>query len=230
MSTEALSPVVTAPPVARAVPGATPDRARLSGVLTMLGSGLSSQIGAAVGSLAFPVIGPLGVGTVRQYVAALGLVALRRPRFRSFGWPQWWPVLTLAAVFATMNLSLYTAIDRIGLGLAVTLEFLGPLSVALAGARRRLDLCYALIAAAGAVTLMRPQPSADYVGMGLALLAAACWAGYILLNRTVGRRLPGVEGSAAAAALSGLMFLPVGVILVLRQPPSTQAVGYAVVA
>jgi inner membrane transporter RhtA len=170
------------------------------------------------------------VVTVRQYVAALVLVALRRPRLRSFGWPQWGPVLTLAAVFATMNLSLYTAIDRIGLGLAVTLEFLGPLGVALAGARRRLDLCCALIAAAGAVTLMRPQPSADYAGMALALLAAACWAGYILLNRTVGRRLPGVEGSAAAAALSGLMFLPVGVILALRQPPSMQAVGYAMVA
>ena len=104
------------------------------------------------------------------------LVAVGRPRLRSFGWPQWWPVLSLAAVFATMNLSLYIAIDRIGLGLAVTLEFLGPLGVALAGARRRLDLCCALLAAGAAVVLMRPQPSADYLGMGLALLAAACWA------------------------------------------------------
>jgi len=227
MSTEALSPVGTALPAAAV---ATPDRARLSGALTMLGSGLSSQLGAAVGSLAFPAIGPLGVVTVRQYVAALVLLAIRRPRLRSFGWSQWWPVLALAAVFGTMNLSLYTAIDRIGLGLAVTLEFLGPLGVALAGARRRLDLGCALVAAAGAVTLMRPQPSADYAGMALALLAATCWACYILLNRTVGRRLPGVEGSATAAALSGLMFLPVGAILVLRHPPGAQAIGYAVVA
>jgi inner membrane transporter RhtA len=207
-----------------------PRRTRLSGVATMLASGLSNQVGAAVGSLAFPVIGPLGVVTVRQYVAAVVLVAVGRPRLRSFGWSQWWPVLSLAAVFATMNLSLYTAIDRIGLGLAVTLEFLGPLGVALAGARRRLDLGCAAIAAAGAVVLMRPQPSADYLGMGLALLAAACWAAYILLNRTVGRRLPGAEGAAAAAGLSGLMFLPVGAVLALRQPLSTSAVGYAVVA
>jgi len=211
-------------------PTAEPGRARLAGVATMLGSGLSSQVGAAVGSLAFPVIGPLGVVTVRQYVAALVLVAVGRPRLRSFSWPQWWPALALAAVFATMNLSLYVAIDRIGLGLAVTLEFLGPLSIALAGTRRRLDLCCALIAAAGAVTLMRPQPSADYLGMGLALLAAGCWAAYIMLNRTLGRRLPGAEGAAMAAILSGLMFLPIGVILAVRQLPSIRAVGYAVVA
>ena len=209
---------------------AEPGRARFAGVATMLGSGLSNQVGAAVGSLAFPVIGPLGVVTVRQYVAALVLVAVGRPRLRSFSWPQWWPVLALAAVFATMNLSLYVAIDRIGLGLAVTLEFLGPLSIALAGTRRRLDLCCALIAAAGAVTLMRPQPSADYLGMGLALLAAGCWAAYIMLNRTLGRRLPGAEGAATAAILSGLMFLPVGVILAVRQLPSSRVVGYAVVA
>ncbi len=231
MSTEALSPaVVAAPSAPRDVAGRRSGRTRFPGVLTMLGSGLSTQVGAAVGSLAFPVIGPVGVVAVRQYVAALVLMAVGRPRLRSFGWPQWWPVLSLAAVFATMNLSLYVAIDRVGLGLAVTLEFLGPLGVALAGARRRLDLCCALLAAAGAVVLMRPQPSADYLGMGLALLAAGCWACYILLNRTVGRRLPGAEGSAAAAALSGLLFLPVGVVLVLRHPPGLQAVGYAVVA
>ena len=93
---------------------------------------------------------------------------------RSFTWPQWWPVLSLAAVFATMNLSLYTAIDRIGLGLAVTLEFLGPLSVALAASRRRLDLGCALAAGAAVVLLARPQPTTDYLGIALGLVAAAC--------------------------------------------------------
>lgn len=235
MSADSFAGAAVSPPsVVRAAtdanPTAEPGRARFAGVATMLGSGLSNQVGAAVGSLAFPVIGPLGVVTVRQYVAALVLVAVGRPRLRSFSWPQWWPVLALAVVFATMNLSLYVAIDRIGLGLAVTLEFLGPLSIALAGTRRRLDLCCALIAAAGAVTLMRPQPSADYLGMGLALLAAGCWAAYIMLNRTLGRRLPGAEGAATAAILSGLMFLPVGVILAVRQLPSIRVVGYAVVA
>ncbi|WP_420878260.1 EamA family transporter [Streptomyces sporangiiformans] len=196
----------------------------------MVGSGVSNQTGAAIGSLAFPVLGPVGVVAVRQYVAALVLLAVGRPKLRSFTARQWWPVLLLALVFGTMNLSLYTAIDRIGLGLAVTLEFLGPLAIALTAARRRVDACCAVIAAAGVITLMRPQSSADYVGMGLGLLAAACWASYILLNRTVGRRIPGAQGSAAAAAASALMFLPVGIVLVLRQPPTVGAVGYAVAA
>ncbi len=196
----------------------------------MVGSGLSNQTGAAIGSLAFPVLGPLGVVAVRQYVAAIVLVAVGRPRLRAFTRRQWWPVLLLALVFGTMNLSLYTAIDRIGLGLAVTLEFLGPLSIALAASRRRVDACCAVIAAAGVITLMRPRPSADFLGMGLALLAAACWASYILLNRTVGRRIPGAQGSAAAAGVSALMFLPVGIVLVLRHPPTAEAVAYAVAA
>ena len=111
-------------------------------------------------------------------------------------------MLALALVFATMNLSLYTAIDRIGLGLAVTLEFLGPLSVALAGSRRRVDLVCALFAGAAVVVLARPEPTTDYLGIALGLLAAVCWASYILLNRVIGQQLPGAEGSAAAATLS----------------------------
>ncbi len=110
------------------------------------------------------------------------------------------------------------------------MEFLGPFAIALAAARRRVDAFCAVIAAAGVVTLMRPHPSTDYVGMGLGLLAACCWASYILLNRTVGRRIPGAQGSATAAGLSALMFLPVGGILVLHQPPTAAAVGHAVVA
>ncbi|MFJ9245662.1 EamA family transporter [Streptomyces sp. NPDC101776] len=207
-----------------------PSRVGLAGVATMAGSGLSNQVGAAIGSLAFPVIGPVGVVAVRQYVAAVVLFAVGRPRLREFVWRQWWPVLLLAVVFGTMNLSLYTAIDRVGLGLAVTLEFLGPLSIALAATRRRVDACWALIAVAGVVTLMRPRPSADYLGMGLGLLAAACWASYILLNRTVGRRIPGAQGPATAAGVSALMFLPIGIVVAVRQPPTITAAGCAVAA
>lgn len=225
-----MRPVRTLPPARTASAPARPSSRRFAGVVTMVGSGLSNQTGAAIGSLAFPVLGPLGVVAVRQYVAALVLLAVGRPRLRTFTWRQWQPVLLLAVVFGTMNLSLYTAIDRVGLGLAVTLEFLGPLTVALAAARRRVDACCALIAAAGAVTLMRPRPSTDYAGLGLGLLAAVCWASYILLNRTVGRRVPGAQGSAAAAGVSAVLFLPVGVVLVLRQPPTASAVGCAVAA
>ena len=223
------SPVAASDPAAKTLIK-NKDPGRLAGMAAMIGSGLSNQVGAAVGSLAFPVLGPVGVVTVRQYVAALVLLFFARPRLRSFTWRQWWPVLLLGVVFGTMNLSLYTAIDRIGLGLAVTLEFVGPLAIALAATRRRVDLCCALIAAVGVVALMRPRPSADYVGMGLGLLAATCWASYILLNRIVGRRVPGAEGSAAAATLPALMFLPVGVILVLQQSLTSKALACAVAA
>jgi inner membrane transporter RhtA len=176
------------------------------------------------------VLGPAGVVAVRQWVAAAALLAVGRPRVRSFTWPQWWPVLLLAAVYATMNLSLYAAVDRIGLGLAVTLEFLGPLAVALSGSRRALDLGCATVAAAGVVALTRPQPTTDYVGIGLGLVAAACWASYILLNRSVGRRLPGLEGTAVAAGMSGLLFVPVGVVVLLSHPPPPSALWCAAAA
>src|SRR6516165_12666950 len=167
------------------------QRDRLTGMALMTGSAASNQLGAATAALAFPVLGPAGVVAVRQWVAGAVLLATVRPKFASFTRQQWQPVLALAATFAVMNLSLYKAIDAIGLGLAVTLEFLGPLSVALLASRRVIDLGCALIAGAAVVVLARPQPSTDYAGIFLALLAAVCWAGYILVNRVVGVRLPG---------------------------------------
>ncbi len=196
----------------------------------MTGSGLSNQVGASVAALAFPQLGPAGVVAVRQWVAAVVLLATARPRLRAFTAGQWRLVLALALVFGTMNLALYSAVDRVGLGLAVTLEFLGPLGVALAGSRRRSDLLGALVAAAAVVVLVRPRPSTDYLGIGLALLAAACWAAYILLNRAVGARIPGVAGSAAAAGASGLAYVPIGVFAMITHRPDLGAVLAAVTA
>jgi inner membrane transporter RhtA len=203
---------------------------RWRGAALMAGSGLSNQVGASVAALAFPQLGPAGVVAVRQWVAAVVLLATARPRLRGFTAAQWQLVLALALVFGTMNLSLYSAVDRVGLGLAVTLEFLGPLAVALAGSRRRSDLLCASVAAAAVVVLVRPRPSTDYLGIGLALLAAACWAAYILLNRAVGARIPGVAGSAAAAGASGLAYVPVGVFAMLAHQPGLGAVLAAVTA
>lgn len=203
---------------------------RWRGVAVMLTGGASNQVGAATAALAFPVIGPVGVVAIRQWVAGTVLMAVGRPRLRSFTWHQWWPVLAMAVVFGSMNLTLYLAVDRIGLGLAVTLEFLGPLAVALAASRRWTDLACALVAGGAVAVLMRPQPSTDYLGISLALVAAACWAAYILLNRTVGRRLPGIEGSAAAAGISALVFVPVGIVVLYLNPPTLTAVLCAAVA
>jgi inner membrane transporter RhtA len=196
----------------------------------MLGAALSNQLGAATGALAFGVIGPAGVVAVRQWIAGLVLLAAGRPRWRSFTWAQRRLVLLLAAVYGTMNLSLYSAIGRLGLGLAVTLEFLGPLAVALATSRRRTDLACALVAAAGVIALTRPRPATDYAGIGLALLAAAGWASYILLNRQIGRRLPGAQGPAAAAGASALVFVPIGTVVLIRHPPTAGALAGAAAA
>jgi inner membrane transporter RhtA len=204
--------------------------AQLTGIALMTGSALSSQIGAATAALAFPVLGPAGVVAIRQWVAGAVLLTSVRPRFRSFTGRQWRPVLALALIFATMNLSLYAAINTIGLGLAVTLEFLGPLSVALLASRRAIDLGCALAATAAVVVLARPQPTTDYAGIGLALLAAACWAGYILVNRVVGARLPGSQGPAAAATLSALLYVPVGIWALASHPVTAVALGRAATA
>ena len=203
---------------------------RLTGIALMTGSAASNQLGAATAALAFPALGPAGVVAVRQWVAGVVLLITVRPKFASFTGRQWRPVLALALIFAVMNLSLYTAIDRIGLGLAVTLEFLGPLSVALLASRRVIDLGCALIAGAAVVVLARPQPSTDYAGIALALLAAVCWAGYILVNRVVGARLPGAVGPAAAASLSALLYIPIGVWALGSHPLTGAALGRAAAA
>ncbi|MGI5131320.1 EamA family transporter [Pseudonocardia sp. CA-107938] len=217
----------------------TPPRIDSSaGLALMLGSALSNQTGAAIGALAFPVLGPVGVVAVRQWIAGIVLLAVGRPPLRSFTRREWRPVLGLAGVFAAMNVSLYTAIDRIGLGLAVTLEFLGPLGVALAGAltatprgaRRRATVACAVLAAVGVLVLTRPQPTTDHVGVAFGLLAALCWAGYILLNRTLGRRLPGVVGSAAAGTVSALVYVPIGIAVLVAHPPTPLALACAAVA
>ena len=200
------------------------------GVAIMLGSALSNQVGAALGAHAFGVLGPAGVVATRQVVAAAVLLPMARPLVRRMTWAQWWPVLLLATVFGCMNLSLYTAIDRLGLGLAVTLEFLGPLAVALAGSRSRRDLLIAVAAAAGVYVLVLPGPSSDYPGIGIGLLAGACWAAYILLNRLAGARLPGLQAPAVATALCALAYLPVLAVVALSGRLTPAATGYAVCA
>jgi inner membrane transporter RhtA len=209
------------------------NRQRATGVALMLASSSASQTGAGIGALAFPVLGPVGVVAVRQWVAGVILLAVGRPHVRALTGGQWRPIVLLAGVFAAMNLSLYSAVARVGLGLAVTLEFLGPLSVALVGgfavAGRRTVGC-ALLAAVGVVVLTRPQPTTDALGIGLGLTAALCWAAYILLNRTLGRRLPGVEGSALAGALSALVYVPIGVGALVAHPPTVTALACAAAA
>jgi inner membrane transporter RhtA len=201
-----------------------------AGIGLMTGSAAAAQVGAAVAAQAFPVLGPVGVVAIRQWVAAGIMLATIRPKVARFTARQWRPVLALALVFLLMNTSLYIAIQRIGLGLGVTLEFLGPLAVALLASRRAVDYGCAVLAGAAAVVLARPQPSADYLGIGLALLAAAGWAGYITVNKVMGQRFADTQGHAVAISISALLYLPVGIMMMASHPVTLVAVARAAAA
>ncbi len=214
--------------------GNEPEPSTTRGVAVLLASGTGTQIGAALGARSFPAIGPAGAVAVRQLVAAVALLALARPSVRRMTWAQWWPTLLLAAVFATMNLMVYLTVDRVGLGLAITLEFLGPLAIALLGSRTRPDLLIAAAAGIGVYVLVLPDGSSDVLGIVFGLLSAVCWAAYILLNRVAGARLPGLQAPAIAATIAAVAYLPVLGMLIaqgrLWGPPLLYAVAAGVLS
>jgi inner membrane transporter RhtA len=206
-------------------PAASPatERSRVAGVVV---SASSVQAGAAFGATVFPLVGPFGVAAMRQLVSAIVLLAIARPPLRRIGLKRLTPALLLGVVLVGMNTALYAAVERIGLGLAVTIEFLGPLAVALAtdsggrrGPRWRDTGCGAL-ALGGVVALTRSfggrQP--DALGLLLGAGAAALWAAYILLNQRAGA-LPGVTGTAVAALTGTVLTLPALLVLLARLPP-----------
>jgi inner membrane transporter RhtA len=185
---------------------------RASSISLVLGAVLSVQLGAAAATTLFDEVGPGGTVLLRVGLAALVLLVLWRPTLRGHLGSD----LRLAALFgislAGMNLSFYEALDRIPLGIAVTLEFVGPLGVAIAGSRRRLDLAWAGMAAAG-IVLLSPgvRESIDLLGAALALLAGGFWAAYIVLSARIGRVFPGGSGLAIAMVIASIGLIPVGV-------------------
>lgn len=189
----------------------------------------SVQVGAAFATKLFVHLGPAGTVLVRVFFAALVLCAIWRPRVRAYTAKE----LRLAALFglslAFMNLSFYEALDRIHLGIAVTLEFVGPLGVALAGSRSRLDFVWALLAATG-VALLGGFGATNLLGVMFALVAGGFWAAYILLNARVGRAFSGGGGLAIAMAIATLPLIPVGIADAGTNllHPSFLAVGFAV--
>jgi inner membrane transporter RhtA len=193
-------------------------RARIAGVLV---SASSVQVGAAFGATLFPLVGPFGVAAMRQVVSAVTLLAISRPPLRRIGLRRLSPALMLGLVLVAMNVSLYSAVQRIGLGLAVTIEFAGPLAVALAASRRARDAACGALAVAGIVALTSPfgGPPPDALGLLLAFAAAALWAAYILLSQRAGA-LPGVTGTAVASLVGTVLTLPLLVVLLAGLPPA----------
>jgi inner membrane transporter RhtA len=173
----------------------------------VIGSALSVQFGAALGATLFDTLGPGGASLLRQGFAAIFLLALWRPRVRSHSAAD----LRLAGAFGValglMNLCFYEALDRIPLGVCVTIEFIGPVAVAVAFSRRRLDLVWVALAVAGIVLLADPfgAGAVDRTGLVLILAAAACWAVYIVLAQRATRVFHGSTGLALAAGVAWLM-------------------------
>jgi inner membrane transporter RhtA len=175
----------------------------------------SVQLGAAIAKGLFDELGPTGTVLLRLGFAALVLLALWRPSVRGFARGDYLVAVLFGLVLGAMNLSLYLALDRIPLGVAVTLEFVGPLGVAVAGSRRLLDLLWAVLAAAG-ILLLAPlnilgDANLDPVGVALALLAGLFWACYILLSARTGSAFPGGTGLVIALCVATVALLPVGI-------------------
>ncbi|MGH3301077.1 MAG: EamA family transporter [Streptosporangiaceae bacterium] len=189
---------------------------------------VSVQLGAGLAGRLFADLGPAGVTGLRLWWSALIVAAAGcRPAIRavrgavaSRAWRDLTVVVAFGVVLGVMNFSIYQSFARIPLGVAVTIEFLGPLAVAVASSRRALDAAWVVLAGAGVLLLTeggaghaghanRAGPvlglSTEAAGVAFALVAAACWAGYILLSRATGRRFGGSSGLVIAMVVAATL-------------------------
>src|SRR4029079_7405495 len=178
--------------------------------LVLLGM-LSVQFGADISKGQFGEIPPVGMVFLRLSTSALILLAFVRPRLSGRTVTDWRPVLALGFALGAMNWAFYESFARIPLGAAVTIEFVGPLSLAASGTRRPRDLVWVGLAALGIILFGVGPTRVDAFGFGLALLAGGCWALYVVSPAATGRRWAGVEGLAVASTIAALAIAPVAV-------------------
>jgi inner membrane transporter RhtA len=171
---------------------------------------VSVQLGASLAKLLFPLAGAVGVVALRLVFAAVVLLVAWRPSLRMSG-RAWLSVVLFGVVLGVMNVSFYEAINRLPLGVAVTIEFLGPLVVALAGSRRWVDALWAVLAGGGVVLLTDGGGHVPWTGVLFALGAAACWACYILLSAKVGEQTTGGAGLTLSMVIGGVLVVPFGI-------------------
>jgi inner membrane transporter RhtA len=182
--------------------------------LLVLGGIGSVQFGAALADTLFDEAGPAGVVLLRLLLSAAILLGVARPSLRGRARADIGAALAFGVILAAMNWSSYEALNRLPLGVAVTIEFTGPLSVAVAGSRRALDGVWVLLAAGGVLLLATRggHHGVHAMGVFLALVAATCWASYILLSQRVGAAFAGLDGLAIALGVGALLVIPPGVI------------------
>ena len=191
-----------------------PDSTRFSlpAVPAVLFSIVSVQGGAAIAKGLFPLLGAAGTTSLRIGLSALVLLLVVRPRLGQLRPAQWRAVVPYGLALGLMNFLFYCALARIPLGLAVTLEFVGPLGLALVGSRRWVDASWAVLAGVG-IALITPWQGQglDLLGLGFALAAGGCWAVYITLGQRTAAVLPGHQAVAIGMLFAALPVLPFGV-------------------
>lgn len=188
-----------------ALPRARADLAARSGTALTLGSMVISQLGLAASVALIGPLGALGVAWIRMATGGLLLLALVRPNLRRLTRAQLGAAALLGVVTAGVSLLYMLSLAHLSLATAGALEFLGPLSLAVAAGRGRAKL-WALAAAVGVFLITHPwQGHVDAVGVGFALAAAACWAAYIVLTRKVGDQVAGLTGLAISLPVAGLI-------------------------
>ena len=169
---------------------------------------VSVQLGAAFAKDLFGEVSPTALVWLRLATSAVVLLAIARPRLRGRTARDWQVVLGFALSLGVMNWAIYQSFARIPLGIAVTLEFIGPLVLAVAGSRRLRDLLWVGLAAAGVALLGAERADLDLAGVLFALLAGAAWAAYILLSAGTGRLWPGLDGLAVASVVATVLLAP----------------------
>jgi inner membrane transporter RhtA len=176
--------------------------------------GLACQeVGASIAVLLFPQVGPIGMVMLRLAFSAVILLLIARPRLTGHSREGWRAVVLFGLVLASMNALFYLALERLPLGVTVTIEVLGPLVLSIVASRRASAWLWAVVAFAGVVALGGGGwDRLDPLGVLFALGAAASWAFYILASARVGREFPRLDGLALAMTAGALVVLPFGIM------------------
>lgn len=174
---------------------------------------ISVQGGAAIAKSIFPVLGAAGTASFRIGLSALFLLIIFRPKLSKLTSAQWKAVIPFGLCLGAMNLVFYLAIKRIPIGLGVTLEFLGPLVLAVFSSKRRSDILWILIAGAG-IALIAPwnEQNIDPLGAMLAILAGGFWAGYILLGGHISKIMEGTQAVTVGMIFASILVVPFGIM------------------
>jgi inner membrane transporter RhtA len=183
----------------------------ISGAAMIVATSATIQLAAALAHGLFHQLGPTGASSLRFTLGAVILLAAVRPRVRGRDRATWRSIGAYGVSLAALNLTFFEAIERIPLGIAVTFAFIAPLVMALAGSRRRRDVAFALLAAAGVVTLGGIDRAASTTGIALAVASGCAWACVAFTGRSVGSRTRRIDGLALAVPIAALVTLPFGV-------------------